>query len=257
MAIPFLQPAVNAVKNWADLGGNRTDDPQQNPFRRAKVAFEDKYPRINNPLRFNDQQRADLMPRLGFTSLGTNEVYLAVSRTPADTAFSNVANVVTAIIRHWRDEHPDDSDAAAARKLLEGSSSLAAIDARLSAARLAQDVAEKEGAELDRAYHEYRSIPARYEQLAIKIASLETESNRLTVIDFDAKIKQLLAFEYNPKPGVVIHESIPSLLMLRDTRELRVGVIADLVSQCKEALEKIADDNKRLAEYLDLPEHKL
>jgi hypothetical protein len=253
----IIQQAAKAVKNWADLGGNRTDDPQQNPFRRAKVAFEDKYPRINNPLRFNDQQRADLMPRLGFTSLGTNEFYLAVSRTPADTAFSNVANVVAAIIRHWRDEHPDDSDAAAARKLLEGSSSLAAIDSKLAAARLAQDLAEKEGAELDRAYHEYRSVPAKHEQLSQRVASLEFERNRLTATDFDAKIRQLLELDYNPKPGVVIHESIPSLLMQRDTLQLRLEVIADLVEQCKAALNDLVSSNKRLALELDLEEHKL
>src|SRR5580700_2341648 len=102
MAIPFIQPAVNAVRQWADLGGNRTVDPQQNPFRQAKVAFEKKYPRTSNPLTFNDAQRADLMPRLGFATVGNNEVDLALSRTPADIDFTLVASHVKAIITHFR-----------------------------------------------------------------------------------------------------------------------------------------------------------
>jgi hypothetical protein len=245
------------IKQWASFGGSEPAEAPVNPFIKAKVPFEKKYPKVSNPITYNDAQRADLMPRLGFATVGRNEVDLALSRTPADTDYTSVANYVKSAISHFRAEHPDDSDAAAARKLLEGSSSLAAIDGKLAAARLAQEQAENEGAELDRAYHEYRSVPAKHEKLSQRVASLEFERNRLTATDFDAKLRQLLELDYNPKPGVVIHESIPSLLMQRDTLTLRLEVIQELVVQCTEALSKLADDNRRLAQYLDLPLHVL
>lgn len=80
---------------------------------------------------------------------------------------------------------------------------------------------------------------------------------RLTQTNWDAKIKQLLELELNPKPGVIVAESVQSLLIQRDTLKLRLEVIADLLDQCKAALDELGSDNKRLARELDLPEHKL
>jgi hypothetical protein len=257
MSIPFIQPAFKAVRQWADLGGNRTEDPQQNPFRKTRKSFDEAYPRISNPLKLSDHQKLDLMSRLGFSSVTNNEVDLGLSRTPADTDHVNVANHVKAIISHFRAEHPDDSETAAARELLKGSSALSDIDSRLAAARSAQDQAEAEQREFEKAYHEFRSLPAKYEQLTSRVASLEFERNRLTVTDFDAKIRQLIEIELNPKPGLIVSESVPNLLLQRDTRKLRLEVIDELTSRMNEELEKLSADNKRLAQTLDLQEHKL
>jgi hypothetical protein len=259
MNLPLISPALNAVKNWADLGGGSESHagPGNHFTRQAKLSFDQKFPRISNPIRLNDQQKLDLMTRLGFASVGTTELELALSRTPADTEHTIVANFVNVVIRSWREEHPNDSDAAAARKLLEGSASLAAIDGKAEAARLAAEQAEREHQAFERSYHEFRSVPAKHEQLTGKIASLEAERQYLSTVNFEAKIKQILEAELNPKPGVVIHNSVASLLIQRDTRQLRIEVIEDLLGQCKSALEQLADDNKRLAKELDLPEHKL
>jgi hypothetical protein len=257
MAIPILNNAVRAVKNWADSGGNRSEAGAGSPFKRQKLSFDERYPRIKNPIKLNDQQRIDLMPRLGLTSVGNNELDLALSRTPDDTYFSNVAEFVKGVIIHWRAANVNDSDTAAARKLLESSSALSDIDSRLDAARLAQQQAEKEQRELERLYHEFRSIPAKHKQLTDKIAGLEGERLRLNATDFDAKIRQLIEIELNPKPSLIVAESIPSLLLQRDTLKLRLEVISDFLGQCKAALVKLADDNRRLAKVLDLPEHKL
>src|SRR5580704_4743758 len=232
------------IKQWASFGGSEPAEAPVNPFIKAKVPFEKKYPKVSNPITYNDAQRADIMPRLGFATVGRNEVDLALSRTPADTDYTSVANYVKAAISHFRAEHPDDSDAAAARKLLEGSSSLAAIDGKHEAARLAAELADREHEAFDQSYREFRLVPAKHEQLASKIASLDAESNRLKATDFDAKIRQLLTFEYNPKPGVVIHESIPSLLMQRDTLALRLEVISELIDQCRTALDELVSSNK-------------
>ena len=136
---------------------------------------------------------------------------------------------MSVIISHWRLEHLDDPDAAAARKLLDGSASLAAIDGKLEAARLAAEQAEKEHQEFERSYHEFRSIPVKHEQLTNKIASLEAERNRLNAPDFNAKIRHLIEIELNPKPGLIVAESVQSLLLQRDTLKLRLEVIADLL----------------------------
>src|ERR1700758_1002832 len=144
MPIPFIEPAVNAVKKWADLGGSRSDAGVGSPFKRQRLSFDEQYPRLSNPLKLNDQQRLDLMPQLGLGSVDKNEVDLAVSRIPAEIDHTKIPSFVSAVIRHWREEHPNDSDAAATRKLLEGSSSLAAIDSKLDAARLAAEQAEVE-----------------------------------------------------------------------------------------------------------------
>jgi hypothetical protein len=71
------------------------------------------------------------------------------------------------------------------------------------------------------------------------------------------KIKELFEFELNPRPGVIVAESVQSLLIQRDTLKLRMEVIADLLEQCRTALNKVAEDNKRISRALDLREHKL
>jgi hypothetical protein len=169
----------NIIKSWSSFGASAPAEQSVNPFtRQAKVPFDKKYPRIDSPLSLSDSQRLDLMPRLGFASVGTNEVDLALSRTSADIDYTLVANHVKAVIAHWREEHPTDSDAAAAQKLLEGSSPLFAIDAKAEAARLAADQAEAEHREFEKAYHEYKALPAKHEQLTGKVASLEGERLR-------------------------------------------------------------------------------
>jgi hypothetical protein len=248
---------LEKMRNWASFGVNESQDETPNRFtKQAKLSFDQKYPRISNPIRLNDQQRLDLMTRLGFASVGTTELELALSRTPADTEHTSVANFVNGVIRLWREEYPNNSDAAAARKLLEGSSSLAAIDDKLEAARLAREQAEAEERSFERAYHEFRSIPGKHKALTDKIASLQFERQRLTSTDFEAKIRQLIEIELNPRPGLIVAESIPSLLLQRDTLKLRLEVIADILEQCQSALEALAADNKRLAKELDMPEHK-
>jgi hypothetical protein len=190
MNIPFIQPAVNAVRQWADLGGNVVQsEPHGGPIRKKRLPFDEQFPRLTSHLSLNDFQRRDLTPRLGFTTLGQNEIDLALSRTPADTEPSNVASVASGVSRAWREEHPTDSDAAAARKLLDGSASLAAIDGKRESARLAAEQAKKEHQEFEKAYHAFRAIPARHEQLTRKVASLEGERIRLNQTDWDAKDK--------------------------------------------------------------------
>src|ERR1700747_3155306 len=110
MSIPLIEPVVKAVRNWADIGP-RSEAGAEGPIKRKRLSFDEQYPRISNPIRLNDQQRLDLMPRLGFVSVLTNELDLALSRTPADTEYTSVANVVNAVIRSWREEHPNHSDA--------------------------------------------------------------------------------------------------------------------------------------------------
>jgi hypothetical protein len=196
MSLPFIQPAVNAVKQWASFGVNESPEQPVNPFtRKPKLSFDEQFPRINNPIRLNDHQRSDLAHRLGLSTVGNNEVFLAISRTPADTEFTDVAAFVSSVIRAWREENPTESDAAAARKLLEGSGSLAAIDAKAEAARLAAEQAEAEHRQFEKEYHNFRSIPAKYEQLTNKIASLEAERTQLNATDFNAKIRQLIEIE--------------------------------------------------------------
>jgi hypothetical protein len=140
---------------------------------------------------------------------------------------------------------------------LRGSSALASVDAKLEAARVAQATAEQEQAAMESAYHQHRSIPAKVEQLTGRVANLESERNRLTNTDFDAKIRQILEANYNPKPGMVIHESVGNLLMQRDTLKLRREVIADLLQQCATALAKLSEDNTKLADQLGIRPHKL
>jgi hypothetical protein len=258
MSLPFIQPAVNAVKQWASFGVSEGQaEPHSGPIRKPKLSFDQQYPRLTSHLSLNDFQRSDLTLRLGFTTLGQNEIDLALSRTPADTEPSKVAATVSAVIYLWREEHPTDSDVAASRKMLEGNSSFAAVDGKIEAAKLALEQAQKEEADLDKAFHEFRSLPARAEQLQNKSASLRGQRKELVEIDFDAKITQLLELEYAPKVGTVIHGSVPALLMLKETLPLRLAVIDSLLEQCDQALKKLADDNKRLSKELDVPPHQL
>ena len=117
--------------------------------------------------------------------------------------------------------------------------------------------AEAEEREFERSYHEFKAIPDKVEQLTSKVASLEAERLRLTQTNWDAKIKYLLEAELNPKPGVIIHESILSLLVQRDTLKIRLEVIDSLLVQCKAALGDLVAGNERLSKELDLPPHKL
>jgi hypothetical protein len=254
LSIPFL----SKPKQWADSGVIDSQEQQVNPFtRQAKLPFDKKHPRIDKPVRLNSNQLDDIATRITVVSYGQNELELALSRTPADTDHAQVAGLVSAIIYDWQNEHPNDGDAVAQRKLLEGSSALSDIDSKLEAARHAQAEAEAEHREFEKAYHEHRSIPAKHEQLIVKVSNLQAERLRLTSTDFDAKIKQILTLEYNPKPGMIIHESIPSLLLQRDTMALRLEVIDSLVAQCRTELERLTDDNSRLAQQLGITPHKL
>jgi hypothetical protein len=255
---PLIQPVMNKLKSWASFGEN---DSQESPYaafkRKAAMTFDEKFPKVADPLKYNDQQKLDLGSRLGFATVGKNEIDLALSRTPATIEFTAVSEFVSSAIRCWREQNPTESDSLAARELLKGSASLAVIDGKIQAAKLAEEQAEAEHQAFERAYLEFRSIPGKHKAHSDKIASLEFERNRLTSTNFEAKIRQLIDFELNPRPGLVVAESIPSLLLQRDTLKLRVEVIADVLGQCRVALEKLADDNKRLAKELDLPEHRL
>jgi hypothetical protein len=253
----FIAPAVNAIRQWADLSGGDAASATQTSIRQAKKPFDEQYPRLNHPLTLNDSQRLDLMGRLGFSTVGDNELYLALSRTPSDTNPVNVANIVRAIITHWRAGHSEDSDVAASRKLLEGNSALLDIDSRLQAAKLASETAEREHKEFERQYHNFRSIPAQFEQLTSKINDLELSAKQIKEYDYDALISQHLEAQFNPRPGVQIAGSIGELLVARETRDLKLKVIAGLLEQCKAAIEKLADDSKRLAKVLDLPAHNI
>jgi hypothetical protein len=81
----------------------------------------------------------------------------------------------------------------------ESSSALSDIDSRLEAAKLAQQQAEAEHRQFEKEYHNFRSIPAKHEQLTGKVANLEAERTQLDATDFNAKIRQLIEIELNPK----------------------------------------------------------
>jgi DNA repair exonuclease SbcCD ATPase subunit len=250
---------TDTLRDWSkSIFSDQSQEQPANPFtRQATLPFDKKYPRIDNPIRLNEHQLSDIKPRITVVSYTQNELELALSRTPANIEASQLYGLVSAIVYAWQDEHPSDSDAAAKRELLRGSSALSVVDARLEAARLAQEVAEKEQAELERTYHDYRSIPAKHEQLTNKVANLQAERLRLTSTDWDSKIRQLLEAEYNPKPGMIIHENIPSLLMQRDTLTLRLQVIDALLEQYKSALGRLTEDNTKLSDQLGIRSHKL
>jgi predicted transcriptional regulator len=165
--------------------------------------------------------------------------------------------LIQAVISAWRSEHPDNSNEAARRKLLEHSSALSDIDNRWETARLAASQAEREQQEFEREYHNFRSIPARHKQLTDKAASLKAQRKELTDINFDARIKQLLELEYNAKVGTTIHGSAPAFLLIKQTLPIRLEVIDSLTTRIEEELAKLSADNERLAAALDLPEHKL
>jgi hypothetical protein len=256
MNIPFLNREAKP-KSLADLAGESQSEAV-NPFtRQAKLPFDKKHPRIERAISLNPTQLDDIKTRITVVSYTRNEFDFALSRTPADTDPVQVARLVGAIIYDWQAEGHNDSDAAAKRELLKGSSALSAVDAKLEAARQAHDLAQRERAELDRSYHQFRAIPAQAEQLTNKVASLGFERSRLTATDFDAKIRQLLDAEYNPRPGMIIHENIPSLLLQRDTLALRLQVIDELVVQCEAAMAQLTEDNTKLAEQLGIRAHKI
>jgi len=253
----LFQPAVNAVKNWADLGGNRSQDLQQNPFRKAKVAFAVAYPKVSNPVKLADGQRDSVLALVGMTHVGDNELALAVSRIPSDTYHAALPAAIKSVVSAWRAEHGENSDKAARRELLGASASLAAIDEKISAARLQEEIAEKEHEAFERSYSTFRTIPARHTHLTDKVDNLEQSARQISEADYDAQISQHLEAQFNPRPGVMIAGSIGELLVARETRDLKLKVIASLLEQCRTALNELADLNKRLAKELDLPEHKL
>ncbi len=257
MNLPLLQPLVNTVRSWADQGRNGQESPGAILKRKLAMTFDQKYPRVADPLKYSDQQKLDLGARLGFATVGINETDLALSRTPGDTEFSLVANFVHGAILCWREENPENSDAAAGRKLLECSASLSAIDSKIEAARVATEQAQAEEQAFERAFLEFRGIPGKYRQLVDKSAGLEAERNRLTVTDFDSLIRQLLVLEYDPKPHVMIQGNIQTLLIQKQTLNLRLAVIDELLLKLKPEIEKLVDANRRLALQLDVPENKL
>ena len=253
----FIAPAVNAVRQWADLGGNRTEDPQQNPFRKAKVAFAVAYPKVSNPVKLADGQRDSILALVGINNVGDGELALALSRISADTYHAALPASIKSVVTAWRAEHGENSEKSARRELLEGSASLAVIDGKLESARLAQEQAEAEHQEFDRQYHVFRSLPAKYAQLTGKIDNLELSAKQISEADYDAQITQHLEAQYNPRPGVMIAGNIGELLVAKETRDLKLKVIEKLQALMNVELTQLADDNKRLAGELDLPQHIL
>ncbi|MFY9983498.1 MAG: hypothetical protein WAK31_02020, partial [Chthoniobacterales bacterium] len=81
MSIPLIEPAINDVRQWADLGGQKQPE-KVNPFtRQAKAPFDKKYPPPCDPIRLNGRQRIDLMPQLGLTSVGNGFPVAAEPKT--------------------------------------------------------------------------------------------------------------------------------------------------------------------------------
>ena len=253
----IIQPAIQAVRNWASFGITENQAVAGTPFRKERKPFDELYPRPATPLRYNQYQLADLRPRLGFSTVSGSEIELALSRTPSDLNLSLVASHVQAVISAFRAEHPSDSTEAAARELVRGSKALSDIDNRLLVAQAATEQARKEQRDFELSVQEFRSIPARHEHLVAKIAGLELQAKQIQEADYDAQIMQHLTLQYNPKPGIIIAGSIGELVVAKQTRDLKLRVIAGILEQCRTALSQLLDDNRRLAQSLDMPEHRL
>ena len=253
----FIAPAVNAVKQWASLSGSDAASPERTSARQAKIPFAKAYPKVDSPVKLSEGIRDSVIARVGLYNIGASEVDLALSRIADDINHSQLSAKIQEVISAFRAEHPVSSEEAARRELLEGSKALSEIDSRFESARLALAQSEADQKELERAFHEFRSLPARVEQLQNKAASLKAQRKELVEIDFDKKISQLLELEYSPKVGVTIHGSVPALLMIKETLPLRLAVIDGLVAQIEEELSKLKADNARLAKQLDLPAHKV
>jgi hypothetical protein len=224
---------------------------------KPRSSFDDAYPAVSDPLRLSESQLSLLRTQTGLTTIGENELALALSRVSADADPMRVPGLVNSIIRQWREENPSDPNGAAQMKLLEGSKSLKDAVDKVEVAREAERQALREKQKLEALHREFRSVPNRFKQLEDKIANLEQSSQKIRDADYDAQIMQHLELQFNPRPGVMIAGSIGDLVVARETRDLKLQTIADLLEQCRTAIENLKADNHRLAKELDLKPHKL
>ena len=258
MTIPFVQPAIKAVKNWAASPVSPISFTEPGKLAASK-SFDETYPLVSDPIRLNDYQLQNLRHEVStyVSSFGESELALAVSRIPDSTDPARVSALARDIIRHFREENLSDPDGAAALKMLASSTPLKHVTEKLEAARLAERQALSEQQEIEAKHREFRSLPNRFEQLTGRIAGLKAQRNELAETNFKAKIEEILRLEYFPRPGVQIAASIPALLLVKETLPLRLKVIDEVVASIEAEVAKLREDNQRLAAELDLKEHKL
>jgi hypothetical protein len=259
MSIPFIQPALNTLRNWADFGvGSESESGSGNPFaRQAKKTFAEKHPKADSPLKLTEFQRESIIRAVGLTHVGTNEFALALSRIEADTDHVQISAKIKHIVTDWRNENGDKSEEAAKRELLTGNEVLAAIDAKHAAAQQAVDEANKFEAAINSVWLAFSVLPDKAAKLNEKLARFHVEHRYLDAIEYDAAIKTLYVHQLDPAPNTSMGGNLHELFTAKSLRDFKLTILVELEAKVTAEIEELREQNRELAKRLGKPAHNI
>jgi hypothetical protein len=236
-----------------------------------KVAFADKWPAVDNPIKTTAFQRVECRKQLRLASVGIYEFELALRRVPSDAKFAD--KLIAQIITDWRAENLSqkagfaggvewdyaESDRLAEIQLLEASSTVQKANDLRSKAGEAARLAEAAEKEWKKEHAELVRIPAQIEQLAQRLQGIAEERNYLTNVDalrreYRELYTQLLVGNFVGAEGIKarnrIIESLAKLWSLLQESSFRLEIVTDVEKSISAELKELREKQKQLTKKL-------
>jgi septal ring factor EnvC (AmiA/AmiB activator) len=223
------------------------------------------------------------LPSIGLPKLGRNEIALALSRIESDyrdalpdniknsddfrdLGFVNLPHRIWEVVGAWRAENPTNSDKAAEAYLMGKLPAVLEVSAKAEAARLAQEEAERAGAQLTKAWREFEELPNKFEKVKrflanvnAALADLESPTHEKEIRELMREIMKIRIESSHLADGRAIRlaELLPPLLLERDTVPFKLSVNRELKTNYEAEVERLKLENARLAKLLGTQPHKL
>jgi hypothetical protein len=251
-----IVPETRVVNDWANtMGGHGAGAPNGPMAFRAqqRKAFDQVYPPVKSPLQLTTVQRANLFQQPTLSDVQSNELALALTRISGEVVNPIFwGQLVRQIVDYWRAEvvpattgpmREEDrkaairkSDELAVRRLLQGSESLARMDASAEAARRAEEIAIEQRKAIESLWFELSSIPKKLEQIKDRIAAVTAERERLNISALEASYHELYRGMWN---GQNLSGDLDRIWLTMQQAEKRLSILSRIESELTAETEKL------------------
>jgi hypothetical protein len=251
-------------------GGVEVDGKGRNIFVAPEpTPFAVAHPLAANPIQLSPSQIEDLRRRIQITGLGENELSLALTRVEADCG--NVAGEVRRVIEAYREQFFQggdsqfiggifkstsewnriyaESEKAARATLLGKSSTVSNLDELQAAAKKATEAVSTAELELNIAWKEFQSLPAKAEPIQQRLEAIASERSRNNLPVLQAEYRKAYGHWY--LTGQVVAIDLNKLVSDIVLAPLRIAALNEIEPKVLAKLDAIRKRSKELAKRLN------
>jgi hypothetical protein len=262
-----IVPETRVVNDWANtMGGVSVDTSTHNPLVRAnRKPFDEVYPRVKTALQLSSIQRINLVQQPTLSDIQSNELTLALTRISGEVVNPIYwSQLVRQIVDYWRAEvvpattgpmREEDrkaairkSDELAVRRLLQGSDSLAKMDAAELAARRAEEIAIEQRRAIEALWFELSGIPKKREQIKDRLDAIAAERGRLNVASLESSYNEIYSAQFSG--GNISGGNLNEIWLTIQQAEKRLGILSQTEKKLTEDMERLKQREKVLRKEL-------